>query len=333
MKPITVSKAKEHLKVVMNEHLPLMLWGAPGIGKSSIVKQIATENKWQLIDLRLSLLNPVDLRGLPIIDKKENIAKWLPPEFLPKANGAGILFLDEINKAPGSVMAAAYQLILDRAVGNYRLPDNWRIVAAGNRESDKAQVNRLPSALANRFIHLEVKADVKSWKAWALKNKIDERIISFIDFKNDILATLPKKDEKAYPTPRSWEFASMILGLYEDVENARPLINGAVGEGATSEFYAWLPTFMSLPSAIDILDGKSKTVPKRPDVITALINSLVANLTPENLPTFFEYTFKLKGEYSVLAIKSAIDAGWEEDLQKLPQFDSWVDKYYEYLEE
>jgi hypothetical protein len=330
MKAITVGKAKDHLENIVREHLPLMMWGPPGIGKSSIVSQICEEKKWKLIDLRLSLLNPVDLRGLPVIDRKEKQAVWMHPEFLPK-NGVGILFLDEINKAPGSVMAAAYQLILDRKVGTYTLPAKWRIVAAGNRESDKAQVNRLPSALANRFVHLEVKADVKGWKKWAIKNKIDTRVINFVAFKPDVLATLPQKNEKAYPTPRSWEFVSTILSLYSDAHEARSIIEGAIGEGTASEFFSWLPTYEALPNAKDILSGKSKEVPERPDVMTALSNALVANLSPDNLGNFLNYTMLLKGEFAVLAIKQAVEAGWEEDLQQLDEWHKWVDKHYDLL--
>lgn len=308
-----------------------MIWGPPGIGKSAIVKQIAKEKKWDLIDLRLSLLNPVDLRGLPMIDKEKGIAKWLPPEFLPQ-DGVGILFLDEINKAPGSVMAAAYQLILDRKVGNYELPPKWRIVAAGNRETDKAQVNQLPAPLANRFVHIDTKADVKGWKSWAMKSQVDPRVINFIDFKSDLLATLPQKDEKAYPTPRSWEFVSIILGLYTEADDARPMIEGAVGKGAASEFFAWLPTYTSLPDAMAILEGKSDEVPKRADVMSALVTALVTNLSKENLPNFLDYTFKLKGEYAILAIKQAVDAGWDDELGKLDRWEEWSEKYADLLQ-
>lgn len=331
MEQITLTQLKEHLENILTIHMPLFIWGSPGLGKSQSIQQIAKEKKWDLIDLRLSLLNPVDLRGLPVLDKEKGIARWFPPEFLPQ-DGVGILFLDELNKAPASVMAAAYQLILDRKVGNYTLPPKWRIVAAGNRETDKAQVNKLPSALANRFVHIEVKADIQSWKSWALKEKVDPRVVGFIDFKNDLLATLPQKDEKAYPTPRTWSYVSDILKLYSDADDARPMIEGAVGKGAAAEFYSYLPTFTSLPDAMAILEGKSTEVPKRADVMTALVNSLVANLTPENLGTFLDYTFNLKGEFAIIAIKGAVDAGWDEDLAKLDRWEEWSEKYADLLQ-
>ena len=326
MKTLTVADAKEHIKLVIKEHLPVMLWGPPGIGKSSIIKEITQELGWQIIDLRLALLNPVDLRGLPIVNREKGIAEWLPPEFLPR-DGKGILFLDEINAAPVSVQIAAYQLLLDRRVGNYVLPPAWRMIAAGNRESDKAHVNKLPSPLANRLVHLELKADVKGWKTWAMKAKLDPRVIGFIDFKNDLLSTLPDNDQKAFPTPRSWEFVSKILSIYPDVDEAKIMVEGAVGEGAAAELYAWLPTFSALPDALAILQGKSSVVPKKADVLTALITSLVSNLEVKYLPTFLDYTFKLQGEYAVLAVKEAISADWGDDLEKLPKWEAWADKY------
>src|SRR5438034_10628840 len=122
-----LNEAKKHIEQLSVDTMPMMLMGPPGIGKSSIVKQICREKKWNLIDLRLSLLNPIDLRGLPYLDAEKREAVWLKPEFLP-SEGTGILFLDEINIAPIATQQAAYELLLDRKIGNYIFPENWRIV-------------------------------------------------------------------------------------------------------------------------------------------------------------------------------------------------------------
>ena len=166
------------------DYLAIMIWGGTGVGKSQAVKQTADELGVGFIDLRLSLLNPVDLRGLPSIDKENQTARWLHPGFLPtekKHGERGILFLDERNLAPQAVMSAGYQLILDRGIGEYRLPKGWIIVGAGNRVKDQAVVTKFPAPLANRFIHLELpEPDIDDWKQWALNHNIVEQVIAFL---------------------------------------------------------------------------------------------------------------------------------------------------------
>ena len=164
--------------------LSLMLWGPPGIGKSSIVADVASKNDLQLVDLRLSQLAPTDLRGLPVAEN--GVSRWFPPEFLP-TSGQGILFLDEINMAPPAMQGIAQQLILDRQVGSYRVPEGWFIWAAGNRKSDRAAVFEMPSALANRFIHLDLVPDFDSFKAWGLRTGLGEQVLAFLAFRPSLL--------------------------------------------------------------------------------------------------------------------------------------------------
>ena len=166
------SKITSAISALIDSKIPSFLWGPPGIGKSSIVKQISTAKSLQFIDLRLSLMDPTDLKGIPFYDKHEHHSVWAPPSFLPKS-GEGILFLDELNSAPPAVQASAYQLILDRQVGEYKLPDGWAIVAAGNRETDRGVVYKMPTPLANRFVHLEMEVDVNDWKDWAFSTGIE----------------------------------------------------------------------------------------------------------------------------------------------------------------
>ena len=157
---------KEALIPLIDSQIPTFIWGSPGVGKSSLVAQIALEKNMKFIDLRLSLLDPTDLRGIPFFAKEEKKAVWAKPEFLPDTDclDYGILFLDEINSAPPTIQAAAYQLILDRKIGEYTLPQNYSIIAAGNYETDRGVTYRMPTPLANRFVHLNFDLDFESWK-------------------------------------------------------------------------------------------------------------------------------------------------------------------------
>ena len=191
MKTLSMNKLSDYLGNIIDHNIQssLMIWGAPGIGKSSVVDTVAKSHDLDLIDLRISQLAPTDLRGIPV--PKNDKACWYPPEFLP-TSGKGILFLDEINMAPPAVQGIAQQLILDRKVGSYKVPEGWFIWSAGNRKEDFAAVYDMPAPLANRFIHLEVKTGLEEFKNYALKNNIDDRIISFLNFRPNYLHKIDK---------------------------------------------------------------------------------------------------------------------------------------------
>ena len=330
-----LNEAKTHLSTLLKETIPVFMWGPPGIGKSSIIKQVCKEKNWQLIDLRLSLLNPVDLRGLPYIGKDQETAIWLKPEFLPTENNGfkkeGILFLDELNTAPTSVQIAAYQLLLDRHIGNYKFPDKWRIIAAGNRETDKAAVTSMPSPLANRLIHMHVDANIEDWKKWAV-GKIDERIIAFLNYRPKLLSHLPKEEIKSYPTPRSWEFVSRTIKNFPDLDDAEQIIDGTVGEGPCKEFYAFLGIYKDLPNIEGILAGKINKVPKKTDVLYALVGALTARLSDDNLENFMKYVIRLQPEFSTLAVRDAARTGWAEKIEESKYWSKWSNKFGNYLD-
>ena len=198
MKP---SRLKAVLESMLGQRWPAFIWGPPGIGKSSIVHAIAAERGLPVIDLRASLLDPTDLRGIPAIEGGR--AVWCPPAFLPReGEPPGVLFLDEINAAPPLVQASLYQLVLDRRVGEYVLPEGWWIVAAGNRQQDRAVTFRMSSALANRFVHLDLEADVEDWRDWALTRRLQPLVVSFIGVRPQLLWQEPG-DSAAYPTRSS----------------------------------------------------------------------------------------------------------------------------------
>ncbi len=245
--------------------LSVMIWGPPGIGKSSIVAQVAEKHDLKIVDLRLSQLAPTDLRGLPVAE--EGVAKWFPPEFLPR-EGKGILFLDEINMATPAMQGIAQQLILDRQVGSYMVPDGWFIWAAGNRKTDRAAVFEMPSALANRFIHLDVVPDLDSFKAWGIATGIGEKVLAFLAFRPSLLHKIDPK-HPAWPSPRSWTMADLLL-------KAGLVVDSAVGKGAQGEFDAFCAIYGNLPDIDSIMSGKSKAkFPSEPSARYAVVLGMV----------------------------------------------------------
>jgi hypothetical protein len=228
----------------------VMIWGPAGIGKSSIVAQVAAAHGIDMVDVRLSQLAPTDLRGLPVPDGE--ISRWLPPEFLPR-DGAGILFLDELNMAPPTMQGVAQQLILDRRVGSYRVPDGWYVWAAGNRKEDRASVFEMPAPLANRFLHLDVEADLASFLSHGAEAGLDERISAFLAFRPQLVHALDAK-RPAWPSPRTWMMASRLLAADLD-------ISPAVGEAASGEFAGFISVYASLPDLDSLLDGRGDNVP------------------------------------------------------------------------
>lgn len=257
--------AKKSLRRAFKANRPLFLWGPPGIGKSDIVKQMGEELEAHVIDIRLSLWDPTDIKGIPFFNSTTNKMEWAPPTELPDDIMAAkykkiILFLDEMNSAAPAVQAAAYQLVLNRKVGTYRLPDNVLIVAAGNRETDKGVTFRMPAPLANRFVHLEMRVDWDDYFGWATENKIHKDVVGFLTFsKKDLYDFDPKSASRAFATPRSWAFVSELLfDDDEDDSTMTDLISGAVGEGLAVKFMAHRKISSKLPDPTDILAGKVK---------------------------------------------------------------------------
>ena len=314
---------------LVEQKVPTFLWGAPGIGKSSIVRQIASATRVDFIDLRLALMDPTDLKGIPFYDKDTHTALWAPPAFLP-TKGEGILFLDELNSAPPSVQASAYQLILDRKVGEYELPEGWAIIAAGNRESDRGVTYRMPAPLANRFVHFEMEVSVEDWRLWAFNEKIDERIISYISYKNEHLFTFDaKSDAKSFATPRSWEYVNSVLKSSLRTDLLLDTISGAVSKDVAVSFLSFAKVMSRLPDIENILETGSGDYSDDVDVLYALSTGLVSAFMRENtagnLENLLNYTLELKSEFAVMVVQDLQRAGI--DMQRSKAFEIWVQKF------
>jgi hypothetical protein len=255
--------AKRSINRAIKMRRPVFLWGPPGIGKSDIVKQIGEDAGREVIDVRLALWEPTDIKGIPYYNADMGTMTWAPPAELPtNADSKAIIFLDELNSAPPAVQAAAYQLILNRRVGTYKLPEGVDIVAAGNRDGDRGVTYRMPAPLANRFVHLEAKVDFDDWQDWATLNKVHPEVVGYVGFaKQDLYDYDPKSSSKAFATPRSWSFVSDLLGDDDcDTDTLHNLIAGAVGDGLATKFMAHRKVAGRMPKAADILDGKVKTL-------------------------------------------------------------------------
>jgi hypothetical protein len=269
---------REFLSCTAGQHTPVMLWGPPGVGKSQIIAGIAARHGTPLIDLRLSQMEPTDLRGIPF--RKGDNVEWSVPAMLPDARRhgpAGILFLDEINAAPPTVSAAAYQLILDRRLGEYVIPEGWAIFAAGNRQGDRGVTYAMPAPLANRFTHYDVEANLDDWISWALNHGIDARILGFLRFRPDMLFNYDAAHNPvAFPTPRSWEYAHRALQKFGDRPDLlSDALQACVGQACGVELKAFIDNLENLPDIDGILDGSVGDVPKGIDLQYGVAAALV----------------------------------------------------------
>ena len=321
----------------------VMLWGPPGVGKSQAVRQIAEElkdytgRKVYVTDVRLLLFNPIDLRGIPTANEDKTLAIWLRPQIFqmdPSEDVINILFLDEISAAPQSVQAAAYQITLDRTVGEHKLPDNCIVIAAGNRVTDKSVAYKMPKALANRLLHIDIQGSFSSWKRWAIRNGINEKVLGFLSFRQTYLMDFkPESEDLAFPTPRSWEMVSNILNNINDsVEEMYPLIAGLVGVGVAIEFRTWVKVFKDLPTIEDIFNGKMPKVPKNTDALYALTSSMISYAKQhkdelDKIANSIKYAATLPADYSAMVMKDYvyIDKDFKNTLIKIPEFNKWMD--------
>ena len=348
---VSPNSAKASIKTAMRKQRPIFLWGPPGIGKSDIVQQITDSfDNSHLIDIRLSLWEPTDIKGIPYFDSNIGKMVWGAPSELPDEAFASqydniVLFLDEMNSAAPSVQAAAYQLILNRRVGQYKLPDNVMIVAAGNREADKGVTYRMPAPLANRFVHLEMRVDFDDWFQWAVTNNIHKDVVGFLTFsKKDLYDFDPKSPSRSFATPRSWSFVSELLEDDLDENTTTDLVSGSVGEGLAVKFMAHRKVAASMPNPTDILAGKVKEMTgKEISAMYSLTVSLCYELKEacdrgdkkfdEKVNNFLRFAMdNFDTELVVMGIKLALTQySLPIDPDEVDCFDEFHDRYGKYI--
>lgn len=320
-------------------HTPIFIWGPPGVGKSAVVKQVTEDLDIGFIDVRALLLDPTDLRGIPFPSTmlgdsaKGATVRWLSASFMPREERdgeRGVFFLDELNAAPPLVQAACYQLVLDRRVGEYILPEGWSIIAAGNRQGDRGVTHRMPSPLANRFVHVSFDVHLDDWTSWAMMSGVAPDVIAFVQFMPQLLFAFdPSRDEMAFPTPRSWAQVSNLLWAPPSVRGA--LIAGAVGDAAAAQFTKYMECYRDIPDIDAILDGRSSIVPERTDVKWATLSSLAQRAEAQHVDTLVKYSMRYTGQFSVLLVKM-LQLRHLSALKSSPTFHrEWLRKYKGFL--
>lgn len=307
MKP---SDIKTVIPGLLAQRRPVFLWGKSGIGKSSIVAQIAAEQKLQLRDVRLSQLDSIDLKGFPVPDMKSKRMSWLPADFLPTdADPPGVLFLDECNGAMPAVASTAYQLILDFKIGDYVLPKHWGIIAAGNNMDDRGVTHQMPAPLNNRFIHIDVDINADDFHKQAATDGIGRNVRSYLRFKPGSLHVFDSAiNPRSFPTPRSWYFVDAIeKGPYTAAQKFE-LIKGTVGEGAAAEFIGFVRDVASMPDIDAILMNPEKTkLPGTQAVMHAVVTTLVDDkASVANFDRIMKYTERLPREIQVVFVRGAV---------------------------
>ena len=297
MKPAAAARALTHLIKIKQ---PTFLWGPPGVGKSSIARQVALAYG-QFIDLRLVQLDIIDLRGVLMVENKKSV--WAPPAMLP-TKGKGVILLDEFVQALPLMQNTASQLILDRRIGDYILPEGWVVLAAGNRETDRAATNKMPSHIANRFTHITVDVDYNDWQSWAVANKINPMVIAFLAFRPAMLHQF-NPAEKAFPSPRSWEFVSKIVSNGVDDETMLEVVQGTVGQAAATEFVGFVRVFRDLPDYDEIVKRPETTdVPTNPAALYALSTMVAVRVSKADMKNVFKYLTRLPQDFQVLAVNT-----------------------------
>ena len=320
---MTPSQVYQELPYILAANLVPFIHGAPGIGKSTVVADYARDHELQLEDLRASQLDPVDARGVPVINHDKRATSWFPPDFLPRS-GRGILFLDELNKANQDTQAALYQLILDGRVGNYELPKGWHIVAAGNRDEDGSMVQPMARALKNRFVHLTMEVDYDDFIDYAHRNHFDERVIAFIRFsrtsldefgdalakdKNKRISAL--KASNAFATPRSWEFVSRFLQVAltkeRTLRDCYNVLEGTVGEGKAMEFVSYCEIYLELPDLDELIKRPKSFKPtENTGHLYAICTGLAARAKKSTFTAIGEILKQIPPEFAMMCIDDCL---------------------------
>lgn len=301
---------------------PLLIHSSPGIGKSSIVREVAKTLGIQLVDVRLAEMESVDIRGLPSVDKNANgdgVMRWNAPDCWPRdPNSKGIIFLDEITSCDKSCQVAAYELILDRKIGDfYKVPDGWYIVSAGNLTTDRAVATSMSSALANRFLHVELKEDPEQWVKWGIMNEVHPSVLGFINFRPEFLFSMENENlERGWPSPRSWERVSHMVKIYgKDEHILRKMVYGLVGPAKGLEFMEFHKLNAKFENVLDMMYGKIPIqIPEKNDQIYALCSTLIYQVwrgendsdEQKRIKGFFNIVKELPPEFIMMCINGAM---------------------------
>ena len=313
------SQVEEAFTLSILSRRPCIAWSAPGVGKSALARQACqkvaqhTGMEYRFIDIRAAMWDAVDVHGLPAVvtdEDGEKIVKWIVSSVFPKS-GRGVILLDELNRAPVMVMNALLQLVLDRCIGDYQLPDGWSIIAACNRETDGGGVQRMPAALSLRFWHVNLVSDLQEFSLWALDHGIHPMVLAYLRFDSDALHQFDPK-LRVSPNPRSWTMLSELLVTSESLhlatsdETRRAMIVGTIGNEVGIKFLAFMHLFSKLPNIDQIIqDPTGAPVPTDAGVRYAVSATLGARADASNFDRIIQYLGRLPQEYMVFCVRDA----------------------------
>jgi hypothetical protein len=345
MKSVNHHQLGKLIKEAFKKKRPLFIWGGIGIGKSdsvrNVAKQIAKDKNliynediskindkgnFSIIDVRASQMDISDIKGLPKFDEETKTTRWYYPNYLPK-DSQGILFFDEINQASPMVQSNLFSLILDRRVADYILAPNWAIISAGNRISDRSNVFETPAPLNNRFIHIELEVpNVDDWIEWGIKNKIDTRISTFLKFKPTLYKFDSKVNEKAFPSPRTWQFCSEMISDKEtrDLDTINILVASCVGEATAFEFTAWLKLSEKIDIDEILKNPMEAKLPKEIDMIYAMVSGILEHYKKDRklMKPIVQLATRLTPEFAVMMLKlvKTHNTRFVEEVVNLPEW-------------
>lgn len=308
----------------------LFLIGKSGVGKSDTVRRAAEQLGIPLVDLRLSQFDPVDFRGIPVPNDATGRTGWYVPDFFPgEDTPAGILFLDEITSAPHAVQAVAYQMCLDRRVGDYHLPDGWMIVAAGNHQTDRGVTFTMPAPLLNRMTRIEVDTTVDDVLMHGAKQGLRPEVLAFIQARPELLHKFDGKDAagRQFSTPRGWFAVNDKLNLRDsaglDDGTFSELVRGDVGEEAGVAFISFLQVWQQLPAIEAILDDPTGTpVPEELNKRYCLVMGLASTATRGNFDRVIAYVSRMPNE--LLTLVGLLAIARDREIQKSQGYITWA---------
>jgi MoxR-like ATPase len=320
---VTIAEAAMMLEILTDAGDPVMLWGKPGIGKSDVVHQLGAKKGRKVMEFHAALRETVDLRGIPVPDLVTGKTRWLVPDELPQAERdgeEGYLFCDEINQASPQMQGVLGGLILYGTIGDYKLPKGWRVIAAGNRVSDKAAAQRMPTHMRNRFAHLFITPDVNAWTKWANSNGVAPEVVAFVRLRRELIHMMPKGDENAFPTPRSFTKAAKYVHAKE---YRMRLFASLIGDAVAAELDGFIELYRSLGSLDDIAaDPDNANIPTEPSVRFAVCTGLGRLANRKNFANIIRYAQRLPRESEILVVTDA--TGRDKTLKNTACYAEWA---------
>jgi AAA domain (dynein-related subfamily) len=319
--PMFLQQIKQTLTTLFkqaNRGLVIFLQGPPGIGKTAIVGQAAQCVSKTLMTFALPTCESVDLRGLPTIES--GVTRWASP--LPRT-GQGVLLLDEVASAAPDVQVAAHHIVHAEPGSDMSLPLGWHLVLTGNRAVDKTLFRAVSGPLRNRMTIINAEPEIKQWADWAIDNAISPIVVAFLRWRPELLMAKTIPGEGGFPSPRSWEAVSTILALQMPESVERELIIGSIGEGASTEFEAYLRTARELPTLEAIMRSQTAAnVPTSPAQLYALATSL-AHYTREHKASAMRYVARMPAEFTLLYVLD-VRRGGHYDIRKAKDISKWI---------